>query len=269
MMPMNKYSFLFFCLTSLLLSSCKKDIEINYHQVDPIYVVEASVSNEGMKARISQTNNMDNNSTTSDIDHARVVITGSDNSSHILTNSGNGIYYSSDKGTPEVEYTIDITFDDNHFTSSSVMQKTPKMNNFRFVRKKIVTETYQMGELLLQDIPNEDNWYFMHIYRNKAGYRWAVKRDDQNPNGELQQLFSFAREDSDDKDLLNENDQLHIEIRAIDQKTYDYLYSMQIMDNTGTNPLKNFTGGCLGYFSAYSQITYDCIFHEADVEDEE
>ena len=141
--------------------------------------------------------------------------------------------------------------------------------SFRFIRKKIVSAYYLMGELMLQDIPNEDNCYFAHIYRNGTGYRWAVKRDDQNPNSELQQLFSFAREGSDDEDLLYENDKLHIEVRAIDQKSYDYLYSMQIMDNTGTNPITNFTGGCLGYFSAYSQITYDCVFHEADVEEEE
>ena len=256
------------CIT-LLGTSCKKDIDINYHQVAPLYVVEASVSNDGMEARISQTNDMDDNSTTSDISQAVVVITGSDGSTRTLIYTKNGIYKSSAKGTPGVEYTIDITFDGHHFTSSSIMQKAPKMNNFRFIRKKIVTENYLMGELLLQDIPNEDNWYFIHIYRNKTGYRWAVKRDDQNPNGELQQLFSFAREGSDDKDLLREDDNLHIEIRAIDQKSYDYLYSMQIMDNTGTNPISNFTGGCLGYFSAYSQITYDCVFHEADVEDEE
>ena len=252
---MKKYIPLLFCLNLILLSSCKKDIEIDYHQVDPIYVVEASVSNEGMEARISQTNNMDDNSTTSNIDNAVVVVTGSDGSSKTLTYSKNGIYKSSAVGVPGVEYTIDIQFDGHHFTSSSIMQKMPKMNNFRFIRKKIVTENYQMGELLLQDIPNEENWYFMHIYRNHLGYRWAVKRDDTNPNGELQQLFTFAR--------------LHIEIRAIDKKSYDYFYSMQIMDNTGTNPIPNFTGGCLGYFSAYSQITYDCEFHEADVEDVE
>ena len=266
---MKKYIPLLFCLNLILLSSCKKDIEIDYHQVDPIYVVEASVSNEGMEARISQTNNMDDNSTTSNIDNAVVVVTGSDGSSKTLTYSKNGIYKSSAVGVPGVEYTIDIQFDGHHFTSSSIMQKMPKMNNFRFIRKKIVTENYQMGELLLQDIPNEENWYFMHIYRNHLGYRWAVKRDDTNPNGELQQLFTFAREGSDDKDLLQEDDWLHIEIRAIDKKSYDYFYSMQIMDNTGTNPIPNFTGGCLGYFSAYSQITYDCVFHEADVEEEE
>ena len=266
---MKKYIPLLFCLNLILLSSCKKDIEIDYHQVDPIYVVEASVSNEGMEARISQTNNMDDNSTTSNIDNAVVVVTGSDGSSKTLTYSKNGIYKSSAVGVPGVEYTIDIQFDGHHFTSSSIMQKMPKMNNFRFIRKKIVTENYQMGELLLQDIPNEENWYFMHIYRNHLGYRWAVKRDDTNPNGELQQLFTFAREGSDDKDLLQEDDWLHIEIRAIDKKSYDYFYSMQIMDNTGTNPIPNFTGGCLGYFSAYSQITYVCEFHEADVEDVE
>ena len=266
---MKKYIPLLFCLNLILLSSCKKDIEIDYHQVDPIYVVEASVSNEGMEARISQTNNMDDNSTTSNIDNAVVVVTGSDGSSKTLTYSKNGIYKSSAVGVPGVEYTIDIQFDGHHFTSSSIMQKMPKMNNFRFIRKKIVTENYQMGELLLQDIPNEENWYFMHIYRNHLGYRWAVKRDDTNPNGELQQLFTFSREGSDDKDLLQEDDWLHIEIRAIDKKSYDYFYSMQIMDNTGTNPIPNFTGGCLGYFSAYSQITYDCEFHEADVEDVE
>ena len=269
MMPMNKYSFMFFCLISLLLSSCKKDIEINYHQVDPIYVVEASVSNNGMEARISQTNNMDNNSTISNIDHAKVVITGSDGSVNNLTYTKNGRYKATANGVPGVEYTIDVTFDDNHYTSSSIMQNMPRMNSFRFIRKKIVTENYQMGELMLQDIPNEDNWYFMHIYRNTSGYRWAVKRDDQNPNRELQQLFSFAREGSNDKDELIEGDRLHIEIRSIDQKTYDYLYSMQIMDNTGTNPIPNFTGGCLGYFSAYSHITYDCVYHDADVEEVE
>jgi len=44
---------------------------------------------------------------------------------------------------------------------------------------------------------------------------------------------------------------------------------MQIMDNTNTNPIPNFTGGCLGYFSAYSQVTINYVYHEADVDEEE
>ena len=66
-----------------------------------------------------------------------------------------------------------------------------------------------------------------------------------------------------------EGDKLRVELRTIDQRAYDYLYSMQIMDNTSTNPIRNFTGGCLGYFSAYSQVVVNCIFHAADVEEED
>ena len=227
----------------ILLSSCKKDIEVDYHQVDPLYVVEASVSDSEMKARISQTNDMDDNSTDSNISNAVVVITGSDGSSVTLPYVNNGTYRSSTAGTPGVEYRIDIDLDGHHFSSSSVMQEMPELNDFHFMWKDIIQQKLLMAEALIQDIPNQDNWYFIHLYRNGSGLRWAMKRDDVNPDGELQQ-----------------------QLRSIDKRTYDYFYSMQIMGNTGTNPIQNFTGGCLGYFSAYSEVTYDCVFHTADVE---
>ena len=59
----------------ILFGSCKKDIEIDYHTVAPLYVIEASVTNDGMKARVSRTNAMDDNTTTSDITGATVIVT--------------------------------------------------------------------------------------------------------------------------------------------------------------------------------------------------
>lgn len=259
---------IYFCLSLILLTSCEKEIDINYRSVDPIYVVEASVSNDGMQARVSQTQDIDNNTTTSDISGAKIVVTGSDGSVNNLTYRKNGIYLSSAGGVPGVTYQIDVEIDGHHFTSTSTMQNMPEINLFHFMWKEVMGQRFLVGELLFQDILNEDNWYFTHIYRNGIGYRWAVKRDDQNPNQELQQLFSIAREDDDDKDMLREGDRLHLELRAIDQRAYDYLYSMQIMGNTGTNPLQNFSGGCLGYFSAYSEVTIDYTYHEDDVQED-
>jgi len=255
-------------LTSLLIlfSSCEKEIDIDYHQIDPLYVVEAYVSDNGMQARISMTNDMDNNDTSSSISGANVTITGSDGSSETLPYVGDGTYKSFVCGTPGVEYRIDIDLDGHHFSSTSTMQEMPELNEFHFFWQNVVGQKILMAELLFQDIPNEDNWYFVHLYKNNTGFSWAVKRDEVNPDGEIQQLFSFGREDSDDEDMLREGDRLHLELRAIDQRTFDYFYSMQIMDNTGTNPIQNFTGGCLGYFSAYSEVTYDCVFHFSDVE---
>ena len=252
-----------------LLSACKKDIEVDYHRVAPLYVVEASVTNEGMKARISRTNDMDDNTTTSDITGATVIVTGSDGSREMLLHKSKGVYQSSAIGTPGVVYTIDIDVDGHHFTSSSTMQQEPFINDFYFFRKKIVGQNFLMAKLLIQDIPNEDNYYFFHLYRNNTGLRWAVKKDDTDPNKEQQQTFTFAREDSDDKDLPREGDLFRLEVRTIDKKSYDYLFSMQQMDNTGTNPIADFKGGCLGYFSAYGQVTEEFVFHSDDVIDEE
>jgi hypothetical protein len=254
----------------LFLVSCEKDINLIYHQVDPIYVVEASVTNAKAEVRISQTNAMEDNSSKSDISQAKVTISTDAGVTYTIPYSSNGFYRSSAvKGVAGTEYKLDVELDGNHFSSTSVMQRAPQMNNFRFVWMKAASERILFGDLRLKDIPNEDNWYFLHIYRNGIGYRWAVMKDSQNPNKELQQLFSFFREGSKDNDVLNEDDLLRIEIRAIDQRAYDYLYSMQLMNDTGTNPIANFTGGCLGYFSAYHQITYTCRYHEADVEEDD
>ena len=40
------------------LSSCEKEIDMDYHSVEPLYVVEAGISEEGAVARISQTQNV-------------------------------------------------------------------------------------------------------------------------------------------------------------------------------------------------------------------
>ena len=135
----------------------------------------------------------------------------------------------------------------------------------------MVSQRILYADLRILDDPDRNNYYFMHIYRNNVGYRWAVMTDEKNKGGELQQLFSCCTEsdmDKGDADALKENDLIRIEVRAIDRASYDYLYSLQVMDNAGTNPISNFTGGCLGYFSAYSYVTLRSTFHRSEVEEE-
>ena len=266
---MKYYVYLFLCLNIVLLTSCEKDIDIDYHQVPSLYVVEASVTNTNMEARISKTQNMDDNNTQSNINNATVVITGVDGSSYQLKYMSNGRYYYSSKGVPGVTYTITVDVDGEHFTSTSTIKNKPTINSFRVIRKKIATEWFQIGELNFQDLPNEDNWYFMHIYRNELGYRWAVLNDRNDPNKELQQLFNFFREGDNGSDVLRDGDDLRIEHYTIDQRTYDYLFSMQMMENTGTNPIPNFTGGCLGFFSAHWLVAKPFVYRAANVEDED
>ena len=211
----------------MALIACEKEINIDYHGHDTRYVVEGTIDGSGTEVRVSKTNAMDDNNTVSDVNDATVKITADDGTTVYIPFSRNGYYRSKLKGVAGTTYQLDVEVDGQHFTSTSTMQSKPKMNEFRLIWKKMFTERYLFGDLRLQDISNESNWYFMHIYRNGLGYRWAVMKDDKNPNKELQQLFTFFRDGAGGTDVLHDGDQLRIVIRAIDQRAYDYLYSMQ------------------------------------------
>ncbi len=260
---------LIYIICVMALISCEKEITIDYHGHDTRYVIEGSIDGSGTEIRVSKTNAMDDNSTRSNVNSATVTITADNGTSTVIPLANNGYYRSKLKGVAGTTYQLDVQVDGHHFTSTSTMQRKPKMNEFRLVWKKMLTERYLFGDLRVQDISNESNWYFMHIYRNGLGYRWAVMKDDKNPNKELQQLFTFFRDGEGGSDVLRDGDQLRIVIRAIDQRSYDYLYSMQQMSSTGTNPIDNFTGGCLGYFSAHSEIEHNQTFRYSDVVEDE
>ena len=261
-----------FLLLPLLLS-CEKEIPIDYHETEHHYVAEASLTQTGTNVRLSTTQNVtDNNLRNHVVENATVVLSCKTYSiKDTLHYTRNGIYTSDMAGAPGISYDLDIYVDDHHFTSSSTMQEVPNVLSFRFAWIKMVSQRILYADLRIQDDPDRSNYYFMHIYRNNMGYRWAVMTDDKNKGGELQQLFSCCTEkdmDDGDSDALKENDLIRVEVRAIDRASYDYLYSMQVMDNAGTNPISNFTGGCLGYFSAYSYVNLHSIFHRSEVEEE-
>ena len=265
------YLFLSSCLLATL-TACEKEIDLDYHQVDAYYVAEASVTQNGTEVRLSTTQDMtDNDSNAHTIAGATIVLSSEGEVLDTLLYVGNGKYKSGINGIPGNTYDIDIYVHGRHFASSSTMQHAPVITDFRFVWKKMLTERMLFGDLHLQDIPRETNYYFMHIYRNGVGYRWAVMRDDHNPGGDLQQLFNCTTErkmDKNDNDALRDGDNILIEVRSVDRKSYDYLYSMQVMENAGTNPVANFSGGCLGYFSAYYVVEKKMVFQRDGVPEE-
>ena len=112
----------------MALVSCEKVIDIDYHDADSRYVVEGSLSATGTEVRVSKTNAMDDNSTGSDVDNAVVVITGDDGTTATIPFIRNGYYRSKFKGIPGTQYQLDVKVDGHHFTSTSTMHRTPRMN---------------------------------------------------------------------------------------------------------------------------------------------
>ena len=261
-----------FLLLPLVLS-CEKEIDIDYRETGRLYVAEATMTQTATNVRLTTTQSVnDDDNRSHAVDNATIVLTCKYYDwSDTLRYTRNGNYMSIANGEPGITYDLDIYVDGHHFASSSTMQEAPDVRSFRFVWMEMMGERLLYGDLRIQDDPDRSNYYFMHIYRNNVGYRWAVMKDEKDKGGELQQLFQCgsARDmDKGDSDALKEGDAIRIEVRAIDRASYDYLYSMQVMDNSGSNPIANFTGGCLGYFSAYNYVNLHRTFHRSEVEDE-
>jgi hypothetical protein len=258
-----------------MVAGCEKEIAVDYHTVEPLYVVEAALTGEQTLVHVTQTNDMSDN-TSHTVANAQVTITADDGTTATAAYVSDGYYRATMGGVAGHSYRLDVEVGGQHFSSTSSMQRQPVVSSFRMVWQNMFATRLLFGEVIVDDFPNEENYYYIHVYRNGYGYRWTVFRDTGNPGQELKQLFACCAEDDVDSsndlgatDVICENDKLYIEVRAIDRRSYDYLASMQTMDSAGTNPIANFTGGCLGYFSAYSPVAIDYVFHRADVQQSE
>ena len=249
-----------------LFLACEKELEIDYHSSEMLYVAEVLLTPDLATARVTRTRGvMESPSDSSFVTDAKVTIRmEGDPWADTLRNRGRGRYtspYLADEGK---EYIAEVIINGHTYTSRSTMRGAPRIKSFNFVWQDVVTEKMLFADLRLEDIPDENNYYFMHLYRNGVGYRWAVMSDRENPGAELQQLFSCTTKRDMDagtgSDVLVEGDLMRVEVRSIDRPVYDYLYSLQLMNNTGTNPIANFSDGLLGYFSAYQVDVRDIEF---------
>lgn len=247
---------------------------MSYKSVDPVYVAEATVTASKTRVRLTTTRSVETNDRTGIyVENAQVVVKMGTLIEDELTYKGHGIYESDIIAVEGITYSLDVGIDGQHYTSTSTVLSAPEVASLRFVWKKVMSERLLFVELHLQDKPNENNYYFMHLYRNNIGYRWAIMSDSPNPGGELIQLFSCtterAMDNGSDSDALRENDALRLEVRSIDKASYDYFYSLQLATQSNTNPLPNFTGGLLGYFSAFQSEECTLTFVRSEVEEDE
>ena len=105
----EKLLYAFLLSLTLALTSCEKEIPLDYRQVEPLYVAEAEMSQQGTKVVVSTTQDVTDNSRNSHyIDNATVVISSKkDDYSETLKLNRNGIYTSTWKAKPGYTYDID------------------------------------------------------------------------------------------------------------------------------------------------------------------
>jgi hypothetical protein len=245
-----------FGLLLLLFSSCEKEIDMDYHTVEPLYVVEASISEEGAVARISQTQNVTDEIGKRPVSDAQVIISSNYGEQCILNLDSAGCYSSSEiKGVEGREYTIMVQVGDYITKSTSRMQE-----------KFSIDDTYMYKEQMLEDEvvyyhvdvtgykTDSIGYFYALVMRNGEPYKWAVTGNKGHGDTTAINVgcFVYCDLDKDNKDILKDGEEIAVEVRKIDKRTYDYLYALHIAERSASNPIRNFTNpSTLGYFSAY------------------
>lgn len=259
----------------VLLAGCEKEIDIDYRSVEPEYVIEARVTNEKTEVLITRTRDMEDGRKSAGVGGATVELSGSDGYSETLVyDSEKQRYLSPHTGKPGTTYTVKVSLDGQQYTSTSTMPKSITISDMYFQWQKVLKEKMLFSRIEFQDIPDEDNYYCVRIYRNDENEYWDVF-DDRGWEGELMtyNTFFIAKEkgekvkDGEEDVVIFEGDVLSAEVQVIDKRVYDYLYALILSERTSSNPAPHFTGGCLGYFSAYPASQYAVTFRKSQVRD--
>ena len=274
---MKKYLIpLFGLLFNMLFFACQKEIDIDYPSVSPIPVIEGSVSNEGMVVSITYSRDMDDSIKGKGIDGASVVISSSDGGSEVLTyQTADGKYHSSATGKVGVTYTLSVSLQGKHYQASSTMHAGFPVWSEGFKWWTIYDNRIVIYELLMSDLPDEDNYYWFRMLRNGEQYGWKVNDDRGRKNTVIPILQTCMSEqmakdnNEEDRDnILFEGDKIEAQVLSIDRGMYDYLRSLSISGRTSANPLRVFEGDeCLGYFSAHTIIRQNRVFSYADMKE--
>jgi hypothetical protein len=129
-----------------------------------------------------------------------------------------------------------------------------------------IDDTYMYKEQMLEDEvvyyhvdvtgykTDSIGYFYALVTRNGEPYKWAVTGNKGYGDTTAINVgcFVYCDLDKDNKDILKDGEEIAVEVRKIDKRTYDYLYALHIAERSASNPIRNFTNpSTLGYFSAY------------------
>lgn len=239
-------------ITSALIFSCQKVIDLDLNSENPKYVVEGIVTKGETvhRVKITRTLDFDENKPFPVVNNATVVISDNAGNSQTLTFIADGIYETVGfLGVEGRTYTITVTVDGKIFTAQSTMPTEVVLESLEVLSIPFGGDTIRSLVPKRLDQAGVPNYYQYDLYQNGERLEGVYLQDDQFSDGLMneQPIFGGDYIPGDTADVI---------MYCIDKPVYKYFYSIDA--NTGStaspaNPDSNFGKACLGYFSARTQ----------------
>lgn len=271
-------AFWLFCLFAFFLTACKKEIDFDFHEIEPVVVIEGKVTNEGASVVITPSRLVTDSVHPHCLQGAVVAISDNENTIILPYDATSDSYRSPVAGKAGKTYQLSVDFNGRHYEATAMMPPAASILSADFYWMSMLDERMLVYELWAIDpYPEERTYYWYRIdrishhphfqgKRKTEPYRWGVLDDRGCPPGTVFLDMISASEKMMDKDeeehwkaILYDGDIITCQLMTIDRSVYDYFSSLRAGQSGGANPRSNISGGCLGYFSAGSVTRTDTI----------
>ena len=112
---------LYLILTILALTGCKKEIDFDFHEVEPVVVIEGRVTNEGAVVTVTQSRSVTDSVRPHCLPGAVVTITTEGNTTTLPYDAASNSYRSATAGVAGNTYQLDVDFAGHHYEASAYM----------------------------------------------------------------------------------------------------------------------------------------------------
>ena len=251
----------------ILLFYCRKVIDVDIDGVEPIFVIEAVVTDQpgDSKVLISTTKDVSENNQFPAVSSATVSITDDAGVVTIFNEDSAGTYTAPGfSGVIGKKYSLQIlTTNGKTFTAESTMPEKIIMDTLFITDEILFGDNRKLANINYQDPPGKGQCYRYVQYINGRKTETIFTNNDDYIDGKYVEakLWYLTEDDDNEEEKIKTGDTVRLDLMCIDQAVYKFWFRLN-QSATGNsqsaspaNAVTNISGGALGYFSAHSVQT--------------
>lgn len=234
--------------------SCVKEIPFDLNEKNKKIVIEGAINNKDTFAsvQITETQSMSSNMTPAKVGGANIILSDlTINKKVSLEEFKAGSYRSSGiLGVAGHDYELTVKVNGTIYIAKSSMPFSPVFDSLNFLDMSQFSQPGYHSIFHFRDTKGISNYYRFQLLVNGALKQNIYVFDDSYIDGKYVKYELYQT-------ILKENDTVVAEMQAIDENMYNYFNQLtnviqgNLQITAPSNPNSNFSGGALGYFSAY------------------
>ncbi|MDE7345475.1 MAG: DUF4249 domain-containing protein [Muribaculaceae bacterium] len=247
----------------IILTSCEKNLDFKYHDIEPLTVIEGTLTSDGSKIGITLTTPMDEPMDRNYLTDASVVITDlTDDVEYNLYTDDEGFFTDPTPGIPGHRYRLTVVRDGNEYAMETTMYEATEIVDAEFNWISMPYDKVAVFQVRYLDNPADTgDCYWVKLYRNGEIYSWQ-EQDDRTASDGVNTFFTMTSrkdtEEEDDDEVLYDGDVMTVMVTPISREMHDYLEALQ---NDSNGPFLFSGRRVLGYFLASDPVSRSVTFH--------